>query len=124
MKRIVSLFLLAFVLTGCSSWNLISYLHPYRIDIQQGNLVTQDMLDKLKLGMSPAQVRYALGTPLIVDPFHPERWDYVYQMIKDGKVTVLRHVTVVFEDDKLKGISGDIKPSEAKPAASSSENKS
>lgn len=110
MKILLTSILLAVGLAGCSSLNPLHYLHPYRIDIQQGNLVTQDMLDKLKPGMSPSQVRYALGTPLIVDPFHTERWDYAYEMKKDGKVTERRHITVIFENDKFKGLEGDVTP--------------
>jgi outer membrane protein assembly factor BamE len=115
----MSLILSAVVLAGCSSWNPISRLHPYRMEIQQGNLVTQDMLDKLKPGMSPSQVRFVLGTPLVVDPFHKDRWDYVYMLQKDGKVVEKRNITVQFENDKFKGLSGDVKAaadkSEAKP---------
>lgn len=114
MKTLLTSVLLAVVLAGCSSWNPISHLHPYRIDIQQGNMVTQDMIDKLKPGMSPSQVRFVMGTPLIVDPFHKERWDYVYMMQKDGKVVEQRHITVVFENDKLKGLEGDVKAAELK----------
>lgn len=116
MKTIVTSMLVAAALAGCGSWNPISHLHPYRIDIQQGNLVTQEMLDKLKPGMTPSQVRYALGTPLIVDPFHKDRWDYVYEMRKNGEVTERRRITVLFENDHFKGLEGDIKASEAKAA--------
>jgi outer membrane protein assembly factor BamE len=117
MKTLMLLILLVVALTGCSSWNPIARLHPYRIDIQQGNLVTQDMLDKLKPGMSPSQVRFVLGTPLIVDPFHKERWDYVYTLEKDGTLVEKRHITVLFENDKFKGLEGDVKPAAAQAEA-------
>jgi outer membrane protein assembly factor BamE len=114
MKTLLISTLLAVVLAGCSSWNPLSYVHPYRMDIQQGNLVTQEMLSQLKPGMSPSQVRFVLGTPLIVDPFHKERWDYIYLLEKNDKIVERRHITVLFENDKFKGLEGDIKPAAAK----------
>lgn len=101
--------LLFLLLAGCSSWsNPIDKISPYRIDIQQGNAVSQEMLDKLKPGMTPAQVRFILGSPLVEDPFHPNRWDYVYRYLKAGKLTEQRRITVVFEDGRLKGVEGDV----------------
>jgi outer membrane protein assembly factor BamE len=85
-------------------------LSPYKIDIQQGNVVTQDMVAKLKPGMTRSQVRFALGTPLVVDPFHPERWDYVYVLQKKGKTVEQRRIIVVFKDDLLTHIEGDVVP--------------
>jgi outer membrane protein assembly factor BamE len=103
------LLLISLLLAGCGSWsNPIDKLSPYKIDIQQGNAVTQEMLAKLKPGMTPSQVRFILGSPLVQDPFHPNRWDYVSRYLKAGKLTEQRRVTVVFEDDKLKGIEGDV----------------
>ena len=85
-------------------------LTPHKIDIQQGNYVTQDMVSKLKPGMSRSQVRFALGTPLIADPFHPDRWDYIYVLQKKGKVQEQRRIVVVFQDDKLARVEGDVTP--------------
>ena len=94
-------------------------LTPHRIEIQQGNYVTQDMVDKLKPGMSRSQVRFALGTPLVTDPFHNDRWDYVYVLQKKGVVTEQRRIVVVFSEDKLVRIDGDVKPGGGdKPVAS------
>ena len=101
--------LLLALLAGCGSWsNPIDRIQPYKIDIQQGNEVTQDMLDRLKPGMTPAQVRFILGTPLVVDPFRKDRWDYVYRESRGGKLLAQRRVSVIFENDVLKGIEGDI----------------
>jgi outer membrane protein assembly factor BamE len=83
---------------------------PHKIDIQQGNVVTQDMVAKLKPGMSKSQVRFALGTPLVVDPFHNDRWDYVYVQQKGGRVAEQRRIVVLFADDKLLRIDGDVVP--------------
>jgi len=101
--------ILLLLLSACSGWsNPIDALRPYKIDIQQGNVISQEMLDKLKPGMTPSQVRFILGTPLVEDPFHPERWDYVYRYVKSGKLTEHRRVSILFADDKLKGIVGDV----------------
>lgn len=93
---------------------------PYRIDIQQGNFVTQDMVAKLRPGMTRSQVRFALGTPLIVDPFRNDRWDYFYMMHKAGELTEQRVVTAIFRGDELLRIEGDVivgAGASAKPAA-------
>ena len=95
---------------GCSRMPSVPGLTPYKIDIQQGNYVTQDMVEKLKPGMNKSQVRFALGTPLVTDPFHNDRWDYVYVLQKKGVVTEQRRIVVVFSDDKLVRVDGDVKP--------------
>lgn len=85
-------------------------LAPYKMDIQQGNVVTQDTISRLQPGMTRSQVRFALGTPLVVDPFRGDRWDYVYLYMKQGAVTEQRRIVVVFKDDKLARIEGDVVP--------------
>ena len=85
------------LLAGCSS--VPSLL--YRIDVQQGNFITQEIVDKLNLGMTKSQVRFVLGSALISDPFHDNRWDYVYRLVQDGKLIEQRRLTVFFENDKL-----------------------
>jgi outer membrane protein assembly factor BamE len=101
MRRLLWLVLLVTaLLSGC--------IVVYKTDTQQGNLVTQEMLDKLKPGMTRAQVRYVLGTPLIRDIFHPDRWDYYYYFKKGGAVSAqTRRITVIFDNDVLKRIEGD-----------------
>ncbi|MGH8710960.1 MAG: outer membrane protein assembly factor BamE domain-containing protein [Burkholderiales bacterium] len=94
-------------LTACSPSILYT---PHKMDVQQGNVVTEDMLGKVKSGMTKSQVRFALGTPLISDPFHAERWDYVYRFRKDGELTEHSRLTVIFEDDKLKKVEGTALP--------------
>jgi outer membrane protein assembly factor BamE len=89
------------------SWSDISLpkklpsLVPHKIDIQQGNLVTPEMREKIKIGMSPAVVRSILGTPLITDPFHAKRWDYVYTLQQGGKLVERQRLTLYFEDEHL-----------------------
>jgi len=109
--------LLLALLAGCGSLsNPIDRIKPHKIDIPQGNVLTQEMLDKLKPGMTPSQVRFILGTPLIVDPFHNNRWDYVYRLEKEGKVVENRRITVIFEEERLKLLQGDVLPKPELPA--------
>jgi outer membrane protein assembly factor BamE len=85
---------------------------PYRPDIQQGNFVSQEMLTQLKLGQTRDQVKFILGTPLLADAFHANRWDYPFYLARgNGELTTSR-VTVFFKDDKLERIDGGNLPSE------------
>lgn len=107
--RLPLLLVSAALLAGCGGWsNPINKISPYKLDIQQGNAIDQGMLARLKPGMTPSQVRFVLGTPLLVDPFHDNRWDYVYRLEKAGKLVEHRRVTIVFENEKLKVIEGDV----------------
>lgn len=109
MKKIlISMTFAALLVQGCGNIPILPFLKPYKIDIQQGNYVTQDMLAKLQPGMTRSQVRFALGTPLIVDPFRTDRWDYAYTFAKAGVLTEQRTVTVVFRGDVLDHIEGDV----------------
>lgn len=107
MRKVI---LIVLLLGGCKDVPMLPNLTPYKIDIQQGNYVTQDMVAKLKLGMTRSQVRFILGTPLVVDPFRNDRWDYVYLYKKGGEVTEQRRFAVLFRDDKLTRLEGDIVP--------------
>lgn len=91
---------------ACSSYSL----KPYKMDIQQGNVVTSKMMLQLRPGMNKSQVRFIMGTPLIQDSFHRDRWDYFYQMRKDGKVIEQRRVILEFEGEALKRVRGDVIP--------------
>jgi outer membrane protein assembly factor BamE len=102
------LILLAVFAAGCSRIPTLPGLTAHKIEIQQGNYITQDMVSKLKAGMTRSQVRYILGTPLVADPFHTDRWDYVYTMQKKGETTEFRRIFLVFEQDKLSRIEGDV----------------
>ena len=77
------------------------FLKPHKIDVQQGNYLDEQMISRLKPGMTRSQVRFLLGTPLISDPFHPERWDYLLLDRREGKLVHDRRLTVWFEGDKL-----------------------
>jgi outer membrane protein assembly factor BamE len=85
---------------------------PYRPDIQQGNFVSQEMLDQLKPGMTRDQVKFVLGTPLLSDMFHADRWDYPFYLARgNGELTTSR-VTVFFKDNKVDHFDGGHLPSE------------
>ncbi len=88
----------AVILSGC----------VYKIEIQQGNFVTQDMVSQLKPGMTKEQVRLVLGTPLLSDIFHSERWDYAYRREDRAGKREQRNLVVFFEDGKLARLDGDI----------------
>lgn len=82
----------------------------YKIDVQQGNVVTQDMVNQLRPGMTTRQVRFIMGTPLIQDTFHPDRWDYLYSMKAGHQERTQERISLVFEEDRLVGLSGDFVP--------------
>ena len=85
-------------------------LGVYKMDINQGNYLSQDMVDKLKVGMTQAQVKQVLGTPLVASPFRADRWDYIYEYSQQGRVTEHRTFTVWFADSKLARWEGDALP--------------
>ena len=107
---------LILVLAGCESvrgW-VPPLIQPYRPDVQQGNVVTREMAEQLREGMSREQVRFLLGTPMLSSPFHADRWDYVY-FLKRGKgsETQSRRLTVQFKDNRLASFRSDEMPPEA-----------
>ena len=101
-------FLLVFLCASCGT--ALPTIKPYKLDVQQGNVVTSKMLLQLRPGMTKSQVRFIMGTPLIQDSFHGNRWDYVYQMREKGKVVEQRRVILDFEGDALKVVRGDVTP--------------
>jgi len=140
-----ALCLAAAVLTGCASKNtltnetaaasqsaagavttskptgfqrVVGFFTPYRIDIQQGNFVSREMVAQLKEGMqrpegvTREQVRFVLGTPLLTDVFHADRWDYVFRLKKSSGEVIASRVTAFFKDNRLVNIEGDTLPTE------------
>ena len=87
----------------------------YRIDIQQGNVIEQEMLDRLKPGMEKHQVRFIMGTPTMIDPFHPDRWEYLYTYTEGASQRQQRRLTLYFEGEKLAFLDGDVKTSLREP---------
>ncbi len=100
-------FILLFVLcTSCGT--ALPTIKPYKLDVQQGNVVTSKMLLQLRPGMTKSQVRFIMGTPLIQDSFHGNRWDYAYQLREGGKLIEQRRVILDFQSDLLKTVRGDV----------------
>ena len=99
-------------LAACSNTlqmpNITSVLSPYRIDVRQGNFVTQEMVAQLKPGLTRDQVRFILGSPLVADMFHADRWDYVYRYRRGREEVQQRTMTVFFVDNKLTRVAGDV----------------
>ncbi len=101
MQKTVRLLLTAILLSALGGCSYLKFPGVYKIVIQQGNVITQDMIDELEPGMTRRQVRFVLGTPLIDDPFADDRWDYFYSFTNPNGREFSHYVTVVFQDDKL-----------------------
>jgi outer membrane protein assembly factor BamE len=108
--RLPSLLLCIAALAGCqslqSSDNFLGVITPYRVEVVQGNVVTKEQAALIKPGMSRAQVRDVLGSPLLTDAFHVDRWDYVFTIRRQGAEPQLRRVVVLFDGEKLKSLNG------------------
>ena len=102
--------LLLLLLAMCSACSTIKFPGVYRIPIQQGNYLEQDMIDQLEPGLTKRQVRFILGTPMIEDTFNPDRWDYYYSVKRGDRELRSNHFIVYFEDDKLTHWDGDYTP--------------
>ncbi len=102
------------LLAGCSVLGtympVMDHFGVYRLDINQGNFLAQDQVDRLKAGQTPQQVRQILGTPLMTTPFRPERWDYVYMFTRQGRLQEHRNFSVYFVEGKLARWEGDEMP--------------
>jgi outer membrane protein assembly factor BamE len=99
--------LLTSLSAGCSR---LSFPLVYRINVQQGNILDQKKLDQLKIGMTKRQVQFLLGSPLLVDTFNSERWDYLYSVRRGDKVLGEKRFTVFFANDALARYEGDVGP--------------
>jgi outer membrane protein assembly factor BamE len=91
---------------------LFGLLEPYRIDVVQGNVVTQEVIAQIQPGLGRMQVREILGTPLLADPFHLDRWDYVFTLRRQGVADQRRTVTVFFKNDAVERFDSEPLPSE------------
>ena len=120
MRALFCATVLALMLAGCSwlpSW--VPNPGVYKLDVNQGNYITQDQVDRLKVGLTRQQVRGALGTPMLTDAFHANRWDYPYEFNRQGRTLEHRQLTVYFVDDKVARWEGDeMPPSPAEVARS------
>jgi outer membrane protein assembly factor BamE len=94
----ISIIFVSLLLASCS------WFTPHKLEIRQGNLITSEMLARVKVGMSQSQVKTLLGTPLVNDPLHANRWDYVYRFTQEGKLMDEKRLTLYFENDSLQRI--------------------
>lgn len=123
LARTLALASLCSVLWGCASslqseGNLLGIITPYRIDIVQGNVVTKEQLALVRPGMTRVQVRDVLGSPLLTDVFHVDRWDYVFTIKRPGTQPQQRSIVAHFEGDRLMRIDAPDLPSEREFVAS------
>lgn len=104
MKKLMALVLAGSLLAaGCS------FPGVYKMRVPQGNIVKQDMLDQLEVGMTKRQVRFIMGTPLVTDSFNDQRWDYIF-LVQYGKQTLIEErIAVIFENDKMVAVEGQLK---------------
>jgi outer membrane protein assembly factor BamE len=97
-------------LAGCqslqSSESVFGVLTPYKVEVVQGNVITSEQVAIARPGLTRAQVRDVLGSPLLADPFHADRWDYVFTIRRQGAAPQLRRVVVLFKNDVLASIDG------------------
>ena len=106
----IALPLLALLVTGC----------VYRMNVQQGNLLDAEQVDQVEVGMTRSQVRFLLGTPMVIDSFNPDRWDYVYRLQRGHQRKVeKRHLVVWFEGDQVARIEEPIPVPRKESAATS-----
>jgi len=105
--RMLLIAVAALCLSACG---FLGFPGVYRIDVEQGNIVTQELADQLKPGMSRRQVRFILGTPLVQDTFNQDRWDYPYVKRNGDEVLSSSRLTVQFSGDALVRVSGDYLP--------------
>ena len=114
-------------LAGCSSFNSsfnasaanpVNWITPYKIDVIQGNFISKEQVELLKAGMSRAQVKEVLGTPLVTSVFHTDRWDYVFTLKRQGIEPQSFKYAVFFKGDQLERFEGDTMPSDAEFIAS------
>ena len=109
--RIIAVLLLSLAAAGC----------VYKIDVQQGNYITQDLVDRLKPGMTKAEVKGILGTPLLTDAFHADRWDYYFSNKPHRMPLETARVSITFKDEKLVSVEGAGRPPGTSPSRSAPE---
>jgi len=100
------------LLTACGSFQ---FPGVYQVRIEQGNVITQEMIDDLKPGMTKEQVEFVMGSALIKDTFNKDRWDYIYSIKRGDRIFKNERLTIYFENETLAYFTGDFVPTEAKP---------
>ena len=110
-----ALLILMSLLVACGNFGNMDFPGGYKISIPQGNIITQEMVDQLRPGMTKRQVIFVMGTPLVRDPFHQDRWDYVYNFQPGGGVRGQERLSVFFVEDALINFTGDFTPTSDTP---------
>ncbi len=116
-KATFALVLSVTLMSGCSLFadnnpRVLSFPGAYKIDIQQGNVITQEMVNQLRPGMTRDQVRFVMGQPMLPDTYNQNRWDYIYSFHPGGEKRTQQTLTLFFQNDKLASFEGDIRPGE------------
>ena len=111
--RLTAILILAALAGGCST---LHFPGVHKITIQQGNVISLAMIDKLRPGMTKSQVRFVLGNPVVEDPLNQERWDYYYSIQIGGADPIRRVLKVYFADGRLTSFEGDFVPTAQKKA--------
>ena len=106
----IKLILISLLLASCSGIGKLPSFISHKMDVQQGNLISPEMRDKLKIGMTKTQARAIMGTPLINDVFHANRWDYVYRMEQNSELIEQQHMTLYFDGEILARIDDSRMP--------------
>lgn len=106
--------LVAFICVFLSACSSFEFPGVYKLSIPQGNIIEQEQIDQLQPGMTKRQVRFVMGTPILVDTFNDDRWEYIYTLQKSDGERTQKRMTLLFEGDKLTTIEGQWKPSSAK----------
>ena len=119
--RATALASLLALLGACNNIGSMDFPGVYKIAIPQGNIITQEMIDQLRPGMTKRQVIFVMGTPLVRDPYHQDRWDYVYNFQPGGGERGQERISVLFEDDQLVSFSGDFEPTPTETPATTAQ---
>lgn len=104
MRTKLILVAVSFLLASCGVTSWLKSFSPYKMEIRQGNLITPEMRERLRVGMSRQQVSAALGSPLLADVYHANRWDYIYRYEEKGQLVEQRRLTVFFKDNFVSSI--------------------
>jgi outer membrane protein assembly factor BamE len=108
-KLLIPLFFLAnsILISGCANWE---FPWVYRLQVDQGNIITQEKVNQLKPGMTREQVKFVMGSPLLTDTFNSDRWDYIYSLRDADGNTSQQRLSLIFADDKLARLNGTFMP--------------
>lgn len=105
------LILLSSLTTTACAYILNNLPGVYKVDVQQGNFIDQTMIDQLRPSMSKRQVLFIMGSPMVSDPFNDDHWEYLYSNQPGGDDRTQRSVALIFKNDTLVGVQGDLRPS-------------